>query len=185
MSSYTITDPSGVSPALALSNDRGLTNSVLMDLEAANIANDYSEFKAFVNLDTTHLASALLYTTTLSTAGTGSGNTRAVYNVLRFRSPYAMTLQTISVFANHIGLLDGSNTFTVDFQKSTTTAAAIDESSFSTLASLSVGSAVYGLNNGLTSAIGQNETFRVKITKTNSPVCSLMIAVTFRIEHKE
>ena len=182
MSSVTITDPAGTSPANAYNNDKNLTEGVLLNVENSNLAQSKGLFKLnmfFYSLELDNLS--------VTQSGV-AGNETQWQNLLRTQLPEACTLVHAGFAASKWTTLNGSNYWTVSVEKSTyTSSAVIPFNQWTSLGTMTIDATTDATELfkelTLNTDFSADHSFRFKLTKTGSPVAQLQFMATFKMEH--
>lgn len=189
MSTTTITDPSGISPTVAYSNDKKLTEEMLLFVENSNLAQSKGLHKLSIQFNSSTLQEVSLTVVNKTSGGVASvtESTSNYKNLLRTTFPHAVNLVSISIAVSKWSNIDASNHFAIVSQKSTHANDAPRESSFSDLDTLTVNS-TSGANatfkNTVTNhSFAAGNHFRIKLVKTNSPVGNVQITAIFKTDH--
>ena len=181
MSSTTIADPTGETPVAAYQNDINLTEAVLLNVENSNIAESRGFFKLNMYFD------PALTPDNTTTQALGTDVTSTWKNLLRTEIPALSKLVRVDIAASKYNTLDASNYYTLSVERSTYTISnVIPEVQWTSLGTLTVnGTSISGLRDqqDFTQSFAAGDSFRLKLTKNNSPDATLQLSAFFTREH--
>lgn len=187
MSSTTINDPTGSSPANAYDNDKNMTKDVLLFVENSNLAEAKGLFKVNTVFDTSLVSNN---TNTQPLSGGGTDTTKVHENIGRFQAPFACSLVEMSVSVSNATSYDASNYFTITVEKAPYVVhPVIPVTNFSLMTGMTItvdGNTATELfqiqqNSGL--SVPVNHTVRFKVERTGALNGILQLQAIFKMDH--